>query len=91
MSINFICYAKREKILCRMTSQLIATSLSNAVITPHIAWTTKEALQRLLDITTRNLSHKRDCCTGWYNSPFCYACVLSRWWSWCAPRPARRC
>ena len=22
---------------------------------PHIAWTTKEALQRLMDITTRNL------------------------------------
>ena len=30
--------------------------LFKAVITPHIAWTTKEALQRLLDITTRNLS-----------------------------------
>lgn len=54
--MNFICYAKREKILCMMTSRLIATSLPNAVITPHIAWTTKEALQRLLDITTRNLS-----------------------------------
>ena len=22
---------------------------------PHVAWTTKEALQRLMDITTRNL------------------------------------
>lgn len=30
-------------------------SLPNAVLTPHIAWTTKEALQRLMDITTRNL------------------------------------
>ena len=30
-------------------------SLPNAILTPHIAWTTKEALQRLMDITTRNL------------------------------------
>ena len=29
--------------------------LPNAILTPHIAWTTKEALQRLMDITTRNL------------------------------------
>ena len=30
-------------------------SLPGAVLTPHIAWTTKEALQRLMDITTGNL------------------------------------
>ena len=30
--------------------------LPNALLTPHIAWTTREALQRLMDITTRNLS-----------------------------------
>ena len=30
-------------------------SLPNAILTPHIAWTTKEALQRLMDITTGNL------------------------------------
>lgn len=30
-------------------------SLPNAILTPHVAWTTKEALQRLMDITTRNL------------------------------------
>ena len=30
-------------------------SLPNAILTPHIAWTTKEALQRLMDITTNNL------------------------------------
>ena len=29
--------------------------LPNAVLTPHIAWTTREALQRLMDITTNNL------------------------------------
>ena len=29
--------------------------LPNALLTPHIAWTTKEALQKLMDITTRNL------------------------------------
>ena len=29
--------------------------LPGAVLTPHIAWTTKEALQRLMDITTGNL------------------------------------
>lgn len=29
--------------------------LPNAILTPHIAWTTKEALQRLMDITTGNL------------------------------------
>ena len=33
----------------------ILRTLPNAVLTPHIAWTTKEALQRLLDITTNNL------------------------------------
>ena len=27
----------------------------HAILTPHIAWTTKEALQNLMDITTRNL------------------------------------
>ena len=27
----------------------------HALLTPHIAWTTKEALQNLMDITTRNL------------------------------------
>ena len=26
-----------------------------AILTPHIAWTTREALQNLMDITTRNL------------------------------------
>lgn len=30
--------------------------LPNALLTPHIAWTTKEALQKLMDITTQNLS-----------------------------------
>lgn len=30
-------------------------SLPNAILTPHIAWTTKEALQRLMDITAQNL------------------------------------
>ena len=30
-------------------------SLPNAILTPHIAWTTKEALQRLMEITTNNL------------------------------------
>ena len=30
-------------------------SLPGEVLTPHIAWTTKEALQRLMDITTGNL------------------------------------
>ena len=30
--------------------------LPNALLTPHIAWTTREALQRLMDITARNLS-----------------------------------
>ena len=30
-------------------------SLPNAILTPHVAWTTREALQRLMDITTRNL------------------------------------
>lgn len=30
-------------------------TLPNAMLTPHIAWTTKEALQRLLDITANNL------------------------------------
>ena len=30
-------------------------SLPGAVLTPHIAWTTKDALQRLMDITTGNL------------------------------------
>ena len=30
-------------------------SLPGTVLTPHIAWTTKEALQRLMDITTGNL------------------------------------
>ena len=30
-------------------------SLPGAVLTPHIAWTTKEALRRLMDITTGNL------------------------------------
>lgn len=29
--------------------------LPNALLTPHIAWTTKEALQKLMDITTQNL------------------------------------
>lgn len=29
--------------------------LPGAVLTPHIAWTTKEALQRLMDITAGNL------------------------------------
>lgn len=29
--------------------------LPNAILTPHIAWTTQEALQRLMDITARNL------------------------------------
>ena len=29
--------------------------LPGAVLTPHIAWTTKEAVQRLMDITTGNL------------------------------------
>ena len=29
--------------------------LPNAVLTPHIAWATREALQRLLEITTNNL------------------------------------
>lgn len=29
--------------------------LPNAILTPHIAWTTREALQRLMDIATRNL------------------------------------
>ena len=33
----------------------ILRTLPNAMLTPHIAWTTKEALQRLLDITTTNL------------------------------------
>ena len=33
----------------------ILRTLPNAMLTPHIAWTTKEALQRLLDITTNNL------------------------------------
>ena len=28
----------------------------HALLTPHIAWTTKEALQNLMDITTQNLS-----------------------------------
>lgn len=28
----------------------------HAILTPHIAWTTKEALQNLMDITTQNLS-----------------------------------
>ena len=27
----------------------------NALLTPHIAWATNEALQRLMDITTNNL------------------------------------
>ena len=31
-------------------------SLPNALLTPHIAWTTREALRRLMDITTRNLA-----------------------------------
>ena len=30
--------------------------LPNALLTPHVAWATNEALQRLMDITTRNLS-----------------------------------
>ena len=30
--------------------------LPNALLTPHIAWTTREALQRLMDITACNLS-----------------------------------
>lgn len=29
--------------------------LPNVLLTPHIAWTTKEALQKLMDITTQNL------------------------------------
>ena len=29
--------------------------LPNALLTPHIAWATNEALQRLMDITTNNL------------------------------------
>lgn len=29
--------------------------LPNALLTPHIAWTTKEALQKLMDISTQNL------------------------------------
>lgn len=29
--------------------------LSNAILTPHIAWTTEEALQNLMKITTQNL------------------------------------
>ena len=29
--------------------------LSNALLTPHIAWATNEALQRLMDITANNL------------------------------------
>lgn len=29
--------------------------LPNALLTPHIAWTTKDALQKLMDITTQNL------------------------------------
>ena len=29
--------------------------LPNALLTPHIAWTTKEAPQKLMDITTQNL------------------------------------
>lgn len=29
--------------------------LPNALLTPHIAWTTKEALQKLMEITTQNL------------------------------------
>lgn len=29
--------------------------LPNALLTPHIAWATREALQRLMDITTNNL------------------------------------
>ena len=33
----------------------ILRTLPNAMLTPHVAWTTKEALQRLLDITTNNL------------------------------------
>ena len=33
----------------------ILRTLPNAMLTPHIAWTTREALQRLLDITTNNL------------------------------------
>ena len=33
----------------------ILRTLPNAMLTPHIAWTTDEALQRLLDITTNNL------------------------------------
>ncbi len=61
--INFICFTKREKILCKLTCLIRryesvlwrGRSLPNAILTPHIAWTTKEALQRLMDITTRNL------------------------------------
>ena len=33
----------------------VLRSLPNAILTPHIAWTTREALQRLMDITTQNL------------------------------------
>ena len=29
--------------------------LPNALLTPHIAWATNEALQRLMDITANNL------------------------------------
>ena len=29
--------------------------LPNAILTPHVAWTTREALQRLMEITTNNL------------------------------------
>lgn len=38
-----------------LPSQSRLRSLPGAVLTPHIAWTTKEALQRLMDITTGNL------------------------------------
>ena len=39
----------------RWHTQSRLRGLPGAVLTPHIAWTTKEALQRLMDITTGNL------------------------------------
>lgn len=62
--INFICFTKREKILCKLTCLIRRyesvlwrgrKSAQRHPDPPHVAWTTREALQRLMDITTNNL------------------------------------
>jgi len=54
--VSFILYGKQtEQDIKTLASNLVLVDLPNVVVTPHIAFYTREALQRILDTDINNL------------------------------------